>query len=159
MHTNFYRLAKICLWLLTAISAVGCIILPIIGADGIFREFGWPYSAEVHFQLLGEQIIGPAYTLLLSSALITVVLLRKHLVWWFWLTVLVGPLYTAQAVGGLSHDFSHTVFKECSGIYGSWITVLSTLAIVSLILLAGLSRFCERRIQYPNPQAESGPRE
>ncbi len=141
MHSQPHRFLKICLGLLVVASATASIVLPTIGAQNFFVEFQQPYSASVHSQLLGEQVVGPVYTLLLSSIFIMLLFLRKRLIWWLWLTVLLGPIYTVRAVGGRGHDFSHTVFQECSGIYGTWILGLSLLGSVSLILLAILTRF------------------
>jgi len=142
------------LGLLVIASSLGCIVLPSIGARGFFAAFNQPYSAEVHFRLLAGQIVGPTYTLLLSSWFTIMVFLDKRVAWWIWLTVLVGPIYTALAVGGLSHDFSHSVFNECSGIYGTWIAGLCLIGVTLLVSLALLTHYFGRRFQRPETIAE-----
>ncbi len=154
MHSEPHRAIKITLGLLVVASSLACIVLPTIGSSNFFAEFKQPYSARMHFEILGEQLVGPGYTFLLSSALVALVILRKRLGWWMWFAALVGPIYTACAVGGLSHDFSHAVFHECSGIYGTWISGLCILGGASLVALALLTRCCRRRIHLPKKQAE-----
>lgn len=157
MYSEPHRPTKITLGLLVVASSLACIVLPTIGASNYFAEFKQPYSARMHFEILGEQLAGPVFTFLLSSALVALVILRKRLGWWMWLAALIGPIYTARAVGGLSHDFSHTVFRECSGIYGTWISGLCILGGASMAALALLTRCFRRRIHLPEIQAESGP--
>jgi hypothetical protein len=145
---------KISLGILVIASSLASIVLPCIGAHGFFAAFNQPYSAETHLRLLAVQIVGPGYTLVLSTWFIIIVFLDKRVSWWIWLIALVGPIYTALAVGGLSHDFSHSVFKECSGIYGTWITGLSILGVVSLVSLAVLTRYSLRSFQQIEDVAE-----
>lgn len=137
---------RIGLCLVVIASSLSCIVLPSVGAHGVFAAFNRPYSGEAYLRLLAGQIVGPGYTLLLSSWFTINVFLDKRISWWVWLTALVGPIYTELAVGGLSHDFSHSVFKECSGIYGTWIAGLCILGIVSLVLLAVLTRYTGRSV-------------
>jgi hypothetical protein len=111
-----YFAVKMGLGFLVIASSLACIVLPSIGAYSFFAAFQVPYSRELHIRLLAVQIVGPGYTFLLSSWLTMMVFLDKRVSWWVWLTALVGPLYTALSVGGLSHDFSHSVFNECSVI-------------------------------------------
>ena len=159
MQSEPHRPIKISLGLLVVASSLACIVLPAIGANGFFAEFKQPYSVRTHFEILGGQLVGPGYTFLLSSVLVGLVILRKRLSWWLWLAALVGPIYTASAVGGLSHDFSHTVFQECSGIYGTWISGLCILGGASLVVLAYLTRSFGCGVHLPEDQAESGPGE
>ena len=131
---------KINLGLLVVASSLACLLLPILGVHGYFAEFNLPYSADEHFRLLAGQVVGPGFTLLVTGSLFVLVILRRRVAWWMWLTVLIGPIYTAHAVGGLSHDFSHTVFNRCGSIYGNCIVVFCILSGASLILLAILTR-------------------
>ena len=147
MINKLNRSLKISLGLLVIASSLACMILPAIGVKHYFTAFQMPYSSSVYFDLLVWQLIGPTFTLLLSSLFVTRVIIHKHLAWWLWLTVLVGPIYTAYAVGGLSHDFSHAVFKQCSGVYGDWINGFCILGGASLILLSILS--CYWSCQFP----------
>jgi hypothetical protein len=143
MQSEPERSIKISLGLLVVASSIACIVLPVIGANGFFARFKQPYSTRTHFEILGGQLVGPVYTLLLSSVLIGLIMLRKRLSWWLWLAALVGPIHTARAVGGFRHDFSHTVFQECSGIYGTWIDGLCIVGGASLVVLAYLTRTTE----------------
>jgi len=132
------RSILITLWLLVAIATITCIVLPIIGAGAFFSKFSLRYSVGVHLRLLAPQLIGPVFTLLASLALLLTVIFRKHLPWWLWLIPLLGPPFTVHVVreSGVSHDFSHTVFNECSSIYGTWITSASTIAGAALLTSA-----------------------
>jgi hypothetical protein len=154
MTSQRHFAVKIGLGLLVIASSLACIVLPSIGAHGFFAAFNQPYSGEAHIRLLAGQIVGPSYTLVLSSWFTIMVFLDKRVSWWVWLTALVGPIYTSLAVGGLSHDFSHSVFKECSGIYGTWIDGLCILGIVSLVILAVLTRYSGRSVQRIETLAE-----
>jgi hypothetical protein len=147
------RLVTLVLWLPVAVATVTCIILPVIGARGYFPKFKQPYSAEYHVRLLAPQLIGPVFTLLTSLALLLAVIFRKRLPWWLWLIPLIGAPYTIHAVNqtGISHDFSHAVFDQCSGIYGNWITCISIFAGAALLAIALLARRDQRRPLPPSP--------
>jgi hypothetical protein len=147
------RLVTLVLWLSVAVATVTCIVLPVIGARNFFPEFKQPYSAEGHIRLLAPQLIGPVFTLLASFPLLLGVKLRKHLPWWLWLIPLIGAPYTIHAVNqtGISHDFSHAVFDQCSGIYGNWITSASTVSAAALLTIAFLARRDQRRPLPPSP--------
>ena len=145
MSSKAIRLLVFSLWLLVAASAIGCLALPLIGASSFFSEFKVPYSKSVHFQLLADQLVGPVFTLLYSSSLM-VLLSRKRIKWWLWVIALIGPAYTARAASAVSHDFSHTVFDECSEIYGIWLGWICTLSGVLLAVIALLACFDQRRL-------------
>jgi len=147
MSSQRHLKPKISLGIIAIASSLACIALPYIGACSFFAAFSRPYSAELNLQLLAGQIVGPSYTFLLSGWFTIMVFLHKRVAWWVWLTVLVGPIYTSLAVGGLSHDFSHSVFKECSGIYGTWITGLCIVCAASLVSLSVLTFYSGRGFQ------------
>ena len=109
---------------------------------------------EAYCRILAGQLVGPLFTILLSSTLLILASLHERLVWWLWLVVLAGPAHTAFAVGGLRHDFRHTVFGECSGIYGTWIDVLCVLGAASIFLLAIVTRRGADRLEISGHQAE-----
>lgn len=140
------RRLLIALWLPVAASVITCIVLPILGARSFHTEFRQAYSAESHLRLLAPQLPGPIFTLLTSSAFLLAVIFRKRLPWWLWLVPLLGVVYTRQAVRGtgLSHDFSHTVFNECSSIYGTWISSACIIAAAALLASAAITRHAQR---------------
>ena len=142
-----HLILKISLGLLVTASSLACIVLPSLGAHGFFAAFEQPYSAELHLRLLAGQIVGASYTLLLASWFTIMLFLDKRVSWRVWLVALIGGIYEALAVGGLSHDFSHSVFEGCSGIYGTWITAPCILGVASLVLLAFLTRYHGRGVQ------------
>lgn len=145
MNKAFHRVIESLLALLVVASSLACIILPIVGASRFFDAFRQPYSAKVHAELLTAQLLGPSYTFLLSASLLTLLMLRKRLRPWLWLAVLLGPIHTVRSLGGLGHDFSHAVFQECSGIYGTWIRALCLVGGASLVILAAINRFTKQR--------------
>ena len=85
--------------------------------------------------MIVKQTIGPALSIFTCLALIFVIWKRCRLSNWLLLLLPVGPVYTISAIDYFAHDFSHSVFNECSSIYGSVITLLSTLCGL-LILIA-----------------------
>lgn len=145
MPRKAIRVLIFSLWLLVAASAIGCMVLPVMGANSFFSEFKVPYSKSMHFQILADQLVGPAFTLLFSSALM-VLLGRKRLKWWLWFVALVGPLYTVRAASIVAHDFSHTVFDECGGVYGIWLGWICALSGGLLAAIALLACFDQRRL-------------
>lgn len=147
MLSTSARIRICCIWLVIAASAITCIALPVMGANSFFSTFKVTHSANVHSRLLAEQLAGPVFTLSISFSLLLAVMLRKRIAWWLWLVPLIGPVYTTKAVGGLSHDFSHAVFQECSEIYGSWISGACILAGVALVVIALLAFIDQRRLR------------
>ena len=144
MNSKVISVLRIILLLLVIASSIACVIFPVIGARNYFTAFRTPYSASLHYSILGEQLVGPVYTLLLSLALMFLLLCRKRIAWWLWLIGVMGPIYTIHTGGALSHEFSHAVFNECSGIYGSWIGWLSIVGGSSLIILAIVTKIADR---------------
>lgn len=133
------RFLIVFLWLLLACSMLTCCVFGVIGAQGYFSEFKTPYSTEMHAELLGYQLIGPIYTLLFGSFLAFLLFRGKRVSGWLWLLALIGPVYTTKAVDKFSHDLSHVVFHECSGIYGTWFLGLSVVSGVCLLGMGFLS--------------------
>lgn len=140
------RKSKIAICVMLILLTVSCIVLPFIGLRGFFTEFRVPYSSQVYLQLLGGQLMGPIFTLLFSALLLMTIHFRKRMAWWIGLISGVGPIYTTMAVGGLSHDFSHTVFKQCSEIYGQFIEWFSISSGVLIIAFCILERINQRRV-------------
>jgi hypothetical protein len=121
--------------------------MPTLGVLDFFREFRIPYSRVVHARILAEQLVGPIYTLLVVLPCAAMSLVgRKHIPGGSWLLGLAGPVYTVFAAGGISHDFSHTLFQECSGIYGEWIRGICLAGGLAMAVLAGMA-FHARRMQ------------
>jgi hypothetical protein len=114
--------------------------MPALAVRDVFNEFGVPYSMLEHARILAEQWVGPVYTLLVVLPCGTLSLVgKKRIPWWSWLLGMVGPIYTVFAASGISHDFSHTLFQECSGIYGGWIQGLCIAGGLALAALAGMA--------------------
>jgi hypothetical protein len=98
-----------------------CIILPIWGVQDFAKHFHVVMSRGDETVLLVKQLTGPVFLFLVAGWILVSTFRRKRLpLWQIGLTAL-GVIYTMYAVGGCSHDFSHTVFHECSDIYGIFI--------------------------------------
>ena len=132
------RRSKIICCVVSLLTAAACVALPIIGANSFFLNFRIPYSASAHARLLGGQLVGPLLTAALCILLLWSFGRKKILPWWIAAIGLVGSIYTPLAVGPCSHDFSHTVFSECSDIYVyviGWLSAFSGLALFATCLL------------------------
>lgn len=120
------------------LSAAACIVLPVIGANSFFSNFRVPYSVSAHFELLSSQLVGPVFTVAFCIVLLWSFSHRKYFPWWIASVGLLGSIYPPLAVGSRSHDFSHSVFAECSNVYGSvigWLCVLSGLTYGAVCLI------------------------
>jgi hypothetical protein len=132
------RQSMIICCVVSLLSAVACVVLPIIGANSFFSNFRIPYSGSAHARLLGGQLVGPLFTIALCSLLLWSFARKKILPWWIAAIGLIGSIYAPFAVGPCSHDFSHTVFSECSDIYVyviGWLSAVSGLALFATCLL------------------------
>lgn len=121
------RSVPIILLALALIPACMCIYLPVRGASTFFTEFSVPYSASEHASMIVRQSIGPALSIFTCLALIFLMRMRRRLSYWLLPLLPIGPLYTISRSSVCSHEFSHTVFKECSSFYGTVIESLSAL--------------------------------
>ncbi len=129
------RTIQVLLTIVGGAGSFGCILLPLLGLLGFSREFDTALSFGDSLRVAGPQLVGPV--LMLSISLWTLLATaRKRLIpYWTILIGLLAVFYTPQQVGGLSHDFSHAVFNQCSGIYGSfvlWLCVTTGLAFVGV---------------------------
>ncbi|RYZ77978.1 MAG: hypothetical protein EOP06_29915 [Proteobacteria bacterium] len=113
------RRIRILMCVIALLSALVSFMLPIIGADGFFRQFNVPHSWTAHFEMLGKQLLAPVLLLLLNGFFIYCVLSRKRIPLWTPAFGLIVCGEMVRNVGYVSHDFSHVVFAECSGIYGN----------------------------------------
>ena len=132
------RSSKIICCVVSLLASTACVALPIIGANTFFSNFRIPYSASAHATLLGGQLIGPLFSVVLCCVLLWSFVIRKLFPWWIAAIGLIGSIYTPFAVGPCSHDFSHTVFSECSDIYVfviGWLSALSGLSLFATCLL------------------------
>ena len=59
-----WRGLRFFLCLISAASAIACIVMPSLGVQDVFNEFQVPYSMTAHARILAEQLAGPVYTLL-----------------------------------------------------------------------------------------------
>ena len=123
---------------MSLLSAAACVALPVVGANSFFSNFRIPYSVSAHARLLGGQLVGPLFAVAICSLLLWSFARAKIVPWWIAAFGLIGQIYTPFAVGPCSHDFSHTVFSECSDIYVyviGWLSALSGLALFATCLL------------------------
>ena len=146
-HLNILLLALILL------LCIPCIVLPIIGANGIFAEFRIPYSASDHHRLLVNHLIGPAFMTFFSLTLLVVKFAKRQLAWWAPSLGVLGALHTAFTAGKDAHDFSHVIFKECSDAYGTRLGWISTVIILAFIGICHLDRAAQRRQRSPIPDS------
>lgn len=137
---------RFCLCFIAAASAVACIVMPVLGVQRVFEEFRVPYSARVHAEILIKQTVGPVYTLLvvLPCAVLSLVS-KKRIPWWLWLLGVLGPVYTVSRAQMVAHEFSHTLFRECSDVYGAWISGICVIGGSALIALTGIALRERRR--------------
>ena len=132
------RKTKVICCLVAMLATVACMILPVIGTNGFFTEFRLPYSQAVYSRLLGGQLVGPIFTLAFLGFLLLSIARNIDFPWWITALGLIGPIYSRHAVGSCSHDFSHTVFSECSETYGDvigWLCVVSGIALIAISIL------------------------
>lgn len=139
------RLLKILLLAIILPLCVVCVQLPIIGANGYFADFRIPYSKSEHLQLLVNHLVGPIFIALVTVTLMVLELAKKRLAWWIPSFGIIGALYTARIAGLHSHDFSHVVFEECSGIYGTFLGWISAGIILAFIGICLVDRSTQRR--------------
>ena len=133
------RWLRFCLYLVAAASAITCIVMPALGVKNFFHEFRVPYSVAVHARILAEQCVGPVYTLMVVLPCAALSLIgKKRIPWWSLLLGVAGPIYTVFTSRTISHDLSHALFQECSGIYGEWIQGICVAGGLALAGLVGL---------------------
>jgi hypothetical protein len=141
------RSVPIILLMLALIPAGVCIYLPVRGASTFFTEFRVPYSVSEHASMIVKQSIGPALTIFTCLALIFLMRIRRRWSYWLFPLLPIGPLYIISHSSVCSHEFSHTVFEECSSFYGTVIESLSALCGL-LMLLAFVVRVYTGANQY-----------
>ncbi|MES2920675.1 MAG: hypothetical protein V4819_03975 [Verrucomicrobiota bacterium] len=122
----------------TMLITLACIVLPLIGAQGFFESFRVPYSLKAHGELLLPQLVAPVLLLMSEGLLGYCTLHRKRIPVWVVVCGLIGAIGMSWNVGHASHDFSHVIFEECSGIYGDvifWFAVSLGSLLVAIWLL------------------------
>ncbi|RYD69405.1 MAG: hypothetical protein EOP84_28525 [Verrucomicrobiaceae bacterium] len=119
------RRIRVLMCAIALLSALVSFILPVIGAAGFFRQFSVPYSWTEHVEMVGKQASAPALLLLLNGFFIYCVLSVKRIPLWTTAFGFIVCGAMARNAGQVSHDFSHVVFAECSGIYGNVILLIS----------------------------------
>ena len=117
---------QISLCILTALLIVPFVTLPIVGSAEYFETFSLKYSPRGHMVLLTRRLAGPAVAALAVVALFWMSWIPKKIPWFIPGIGISGAIYGLMLESGRSHDFSHAVFKECSGIYGLVMKALGT---------------------------------
>jgi hypothetical protein len=120
------------------VLALAGVILPVVGADGVFARFKTSYSATLHAKMLASQLVAPVLLLLLQGLIVYCTFYQKRIPFWIGVMGAIGAFGMVWNVGGFSHDFSHVVFEECSDKYGqviSWLAGLYGLLLVTTLVL------------------------
>ncbi len=96
----------------------------------------------IRARILAEQMAGPVLMILVTASMFVLILRQREIHWLIGLLGLIGVVYAGRSSAAVSHDFSHTVFHECSYVYGNTISWACTAVGLSFVLICILNRRC-----------------
>jgi hypothetical protein len=108
------------------------LMLPITGIKLFTESFPGIYSTKLYFEILGLQLLAPAFLFLLELMIGYCVMFHKRVPPWVVIIGLAGAGGMLSNSGEVSHNFSHALFGNCTG-YSDLISWLA--ASVALLLL------------------------
>jgi hypothetical protein len=135
LQSKLMRLAQHLLLILITFLSLSCLVASQVGAIGFFKQFSQPFTAEDYLTMVLEQSLGPVIILVMAGLMAHKLYRRSKLPRWVLLVGLGAIYFSIYMVGHVSHDFSHVIFEECSGKYGTVITWADGLLGLALLLI------------------------